>query len=98
MSTIDRADSPAAAYAGAANPNLLASSPETAGPIKNPVPKAMPMNPNARVRSSGFVESLMYACAMLKLPAVEPSMMREAKSIHSEFAEPRTIKPMNVPS
>ncbi len=43
-----------------------------------------------RVRSSGRVTSLMYACAMLRLPAVMPAMIRPTNTIASERANPST--------
>ena len=77
--------------------NTVEREPEMAGPKRKPIPNETPMTPKARVRFSGLVTSLMYAWAMLRLPAVSPSIMRPTKSIHRCVAPPMTRKAASVP-
>ena len=52
-----------------------------AGPTMKPSPKAAPIIPYARARSSGAVMSATYARAVEMLPPESPSMMRATNSI-----------------
>jgi hypothetical protein len=67
-------------------------------PRKNPTPKAIPIIANAIVRCCLVVLSEMYACAIVRFPAVTPSMARPRKTIHSASARASTRNPMKVPS
>ena len=89
---------PAAQRMGTWNPKCAERKPEAPGPMRNPIPKAMPMSANARERSFGVVTSAMYAWAMERFPAVMPSMARARKTIHRFGAAARIRNPANVPN
>ena len=65
--------------------------------MKKPTPNAIPMSANDLERLSGGVLSEMYACAVVRFPAVRPSMTRATKMSQRASARAMRRKPRNVP-